>query len=69
MRDLNKVEVIQHSRAEENMAVVAASIIARDLREDYLDLLCRKLQKDLRTVTVEDAIVVKIVSSIPSLAI
>lgn len=54
--DTNRVEVIQRPRAEENMAVAAASIIARDLREDYLDLLCKRLQKDLRTLTVEDAI-------------
>jgi len=54
--DLNMVEVIQRPRAEENMAVAAASIIARDLREDYIDLLCKKLHKDLRTLTVEDAI-------------
>jgi len=54
--DITKVEVIQSPRAEENMTVAAASIIARDLREGYLDLLCKKLQKDLRTLTVEDAI-------------
>ena len=54
--DLNSVEVIQRPRAEENMAVAAASILARDLREDYVDLLCKKLQKDLRTQTDEDTI-------------
>jgi len=54
--DPNKVEIIQRPRAEENMAVAAASIIARDLREDYIDLLCKKLHKDLKTLTVEDAI-------------
>lgn len=53
---LNKVEIVQRPRAEENMAVAAASIIARDLREDYIDFLCKKLLKDLRTLTVEDAI-------------
>jgi len=54
--DPSRVEVIQRPRAEENMAVAAASIIARDLKEDYIDLLCKKLQKDLRTLTVEDAV-------------
>lgn len=54
--DLNIVEVIQRPRAEENMAVAAASIIARDLREDYIDFLCKKLHKDLRILTVENAI-------------
>ena len=53
--NLKKVEVIQRPRAEENLAVAAASIIARDLREDYIDLLCKKLQRDLRSVTVKDA--------------
>lgn len=54
--DQSEVEVIQRPRAEENIAVAAASIIARDMREDYIDLLCKKLQRDLRTLTVEDAI-------------
>ncbi len=54
--DQSEVEVIQRPRAEENIAVAAASIIARDLREDYIDLLCKRLQRDLRTLTVEDAI-------------
>jgi len=54
--DMNRIEVVQYPKAEENMAVAAASIIARDLREDYIDLLCKKLQKDLRTLAVEDAV-------------
>ena len=53
--DLDQIEVIQHPRAEENVAVAAASIIARDLREDYLDYLSKKLQTNLRNKTVEDA--------------
>ena len=53
---LNKVEIVQRPRAEENMAVAAASIIARDLREDYIDFLCKKLHKDLRNLTLEDAV-------------
>lgn len=53
---MSNVEVIQYPKAEENMAVAAASIIARDMREDYIDLLCKKLGKDLRTITVENAI-------------
>lgn len=55
--DMNKVEVIQYPKAEENMAVAAASIVARDLREDYIDLLCNRLQKDLRALLVEDAVI------------
>lgn len=54
--DLERVEVIQRPRAEENIVVAAASIIARDLREDYIDFLCKKLHKNLRTLTVENAI-------------
>jgi ribonuclease HIII len=53
--DIKKVEVVQYPKAEENMAVAAASIVARDLREDYIDLLCKKLQRDLRTLAAEDA--------------
>lgn len=55
--DQSEVEVIQRPKAEENIAVAAASIIARDLREDYIDMLCKRLQKDLRTLKVEDAMV------------
>jgi ribonuclease HIII len=54
--DISKIEVIQQPRAEEHVAVAAASIIARDVREDYIDFLCRKLSNDLRTLTVEQAI-------------
>ena len=53
--DLNRVEVIQRPKAEENSAVAAAGIIARDLREDYIDYLSNKLQTDLRTKTIDDA--------------
>jgi ribonuclease HIII len=54
--DINKLEVIQQPKAEQHIAVAAASIIARDTREDYLDFLCRKFHKDLRILTVEYAI-------------
>jgi ribonuclease HIII len=54
--NMDNVEVIQYPKAEENMAVAAASIIARDLREDYIDILCKRLQKNLRNMTVESAL-------------
>lgn len=54
--DVKKIEVIQQPKAEEHIAVAAASIIARDTREDYLDFLCTKFRKDLRILTVEYAI-------------
>ena len=53
---MDNVEVIQYPKAEENMAVAVASIIARDLREDYIDTLCKRLQMDLRHLTVESAL-------------
>lgn len=53
--DSSKVEVVQRPKAEENVSVAAASIIARDLREDYLDHLSNKLQTDLRSKTIHDA--------------
>jgi len=42
------VEVIQFPRAEENIAVAAASIMARDAYETWLDTLSRDLKIDLR---------------------
>lgn len=54
--DVNKLEVIQQPKAEEYMAVAAASIIARNTREEYIDYLSHKLGNDLRTVTPEYAI-------------
>jgi len=54
--NLAQIEVIQRPKGEENIAVAAASIIARDMREDYIDFLCKKLRKDLRTLTVEDVV-------------
>jgi ribonuclease HIII len=52
---MHDVEVIQYPKAEENMAVAAASIIARDLREDYIDISSRKLGIDLRKLTADEA--------------
>jgi len=53
--DLNKIELIQQPNAEDNVAVTAASIIARDLREDYLDHLSRRMKTNLRTMTLDRA--------------
>jgi len=53
--DLNRIELIQQPNAEENVAVAAASIIARDLREDYLDHLSRKMNTNLRTMSLDKA--------------
>ena len=53
--DLNKIDLIQQPKAEENVAVTAASIIARDLREDYLDYLSKKMKINLREITADIA--------------
>lgn len=53
--DLDRIEVVQRPKAEENVAVAAASIVARDLREEYLNYLSKKLQVNLRTKTIEEA--------------
>jgi ribonuclease HIII len=53
---LNGIEVIQEPRAERNIAVAAASIIARDVREKYIDILSMEFKKDLRKLTVESAL-------------
>ncbi len=55
--DINKLEVIQQPRAEEYIAVAAASIIARNTREEYLDYQSDKLGKNLRAISPEDAII------------
>jgi ribonuclease HIII len=54
--NVNKLEVIQQPRAEEYTAVAAASIIARNTREEYLDYLSHKFGVDFRLITPEDAI-------------
>lgn len=53
--DLEQIDVIQRPKAEENIPVAAASLIARDLREDYLDYLCKKLKTNLRAKTIGEA--------------
>ncbi len=54
--DLKRIEVIQEPRAERNIAVAAASIVARDTREKYIDYQSKEFKKDLRKLTVESAL-------------
>lgn len=54
--DLKKIDVIQEPKAEKNIAVGAASIVARDVREKYIDYLSNEFKKDLRQVTIEAAL-------------
>jgi ribonuclease HIII len=49
--DLGKVEVIQRPRAEDEIAVAAASILAREARERWIDSTSSKLDVDLRELS------------------
>ena len=52
---LETIELIQRPRAEDEIAVAAASIIAREEREKWIDWKSLKLGLDLRELSVEDA--------------
>lgn len=52
---LKEVEVIQRPRAEDEMAVAAASIVARGLRDEWVDSTSKRLGVDLLSLTPEDA--------------
>jgi ribonuclease HIII len=49
-------EIIQHPKAEEEVAVAAASILARDEREFWIDKQSNVVHKDLRTVNPSQAL-------------
>jgi len=53
--DLRKVELVQRPKAEDEIAVAAASIIAREARESWIDWACEKFGFDLRELSVNDA--------------
>ncbi|MHA2027014.1 MAG: hypothetical protein ACW98U_14025 [Candidatus Thorarchaeota archaeon] len=53
--DLHKVELVQRPKAEDEIAVAAASIVAREAREDWLDRASSRLGIDLRELTIQDA--------------
>ena len=53
--DLRKVELIQRPKAEDEVAVAAASIIAREAREAWIDWACEKFQFDLRELSIHEA--------------
>ena len=48
--------VSQHPHAEEEVAVAAASILARDQREYWIDDHSRRTEKNLRSLTTSDAL-------------
>ncbi len=53
--DLSRIELVQRPKAEDEIAVAAASIIAREAREAWIDWACQKLGYDLRELNVKDA--------------
>ncbi len=53
--DLDKVELVQRPKAEDEIAVAAASIIAREAREDWIDRASTRLEFDLRDLNIHDA--------------
>ena len=52
---LEAIELIQRPRAEDEIAVAAASIIAREAREKWIDIKSSKIGIDLRELSVVDA--------------
>lgn len=54
--DLEKIELVQRPKAEDEIAVAAASIIAREAREDWLDRASTRLGFDLRELNIQEAI-------------
>ena len=53
--DLSKIELVQRPKAEDEIAVAAASIIAREAREAWIDWACKKFEYDLRELSIEEA--------------
>jgi len=53
---LKEVDVIQRPRAEDEMAVAAASVIARRVRDEWIDRTSKQLGVDLLSLTPNDAV-------------
>ncbi|MFW9834892.1 MAG: hypothetical protein ACFFEK_12910 [Candidatus Thorarchaeota archaeon] len=53
--DLGKIKLVQRPKAEDEIAVAAASIIAREAREAWIDWACNKFGFDLRELSIQDA--------------
>jgi ribonuclease HIII len=53
--DLSSIELVQRPKAEDEIAVAAASIIASEARESWIDWACEKFGHDLRELSVMDA--------------
>ena len=53
--DLGKIELVQRPKAEDEIAVAAASIVAREAREAWIDWASEKYGFDLRELSVREA--------------
>jgi ribonuclease HIII len=53
---LQKVDLVQRPRAEDEIAVAAASILAREAREQWIDQSSSRMKLDLRELSVPDAL-------------
>jgi ribonuclease HIII len=53
--DLDTVELVQRPKAEDEVAVAAASIVAREAREDWLDRASTRMGFDLRELSIQEA--------------
>ena len=53
--DLNSVDLIQKPHAEDEIAVAASSIVARNAREDWIDEASARLELNLRTLSITEA--------------
>jgi ribonuclease HIII len=53
--DLSKIELVQRPKAEDEIAVAAASIIAREAREAWIDWASSKFELDLRELSIQEA--------------
>jgi len=52
---LKKIELVQRPRAEDEIAVAAASILAREAREQWIDQFSSRLKLDLRELSIPEA--------------
>jgi len=53
--DLDSVDLIQRPHAEDEIAVAASSIVARNAREDWIDEASVRLELNLRTLSMMEA--------------
>ena len=54
--DLDRIELVQMHKAESVTAVAAASIMARDLRDDWIDKKSAQLGYELEGMTIQEAL-------------